>query len=670
MKKINLSVLLLFLSFGAQAQILQDYVSIKSNDLKNLLDKQLTMCPIEGQNWVNKDRMRPAANMKDKLTIVHFAQFGDIVSTQNMEVLTKIQTVFPDVRILLVHQAESGYPKTSADLLQELTTYQIPFPLLIDDKNALSTCLQSDQGTWFISPNGKIMQKKDGLLYFAQLEAALQKVLTNLNALKPTNKEPFLGNSPHKRAKIPLLQYPTNIAVNEKENFLYISDYLGNRVMAITPLGDLVLSIGDGTPGFQDGILAMTQLNGPRGVAYDGMNNLLYIADAKNHRIRKVDLTTNEVTTLLGSGNAGKPGQKKVLGTGGPINYPASLVLDKNKLYIVMAGTSEIWVCDVRTAVAERIAGSGERGISDGPALEAKLDQPMGLVLDKSGALFFTEGAKSLLRKLDKGQLTTVAGNKETAGYADGNANEIRLNHPGGMCLVDQDIYLADTYSHTIRKIAPFGVRSETKAGSATHGYLNGPGGISLFHSPHDVAHLNGVLYIADTGNNLIRKFDVQSGMTSSIHLVNYGILAQGYQPPILEIRDGDSIRIGVGNNAIEISLDLGDKYVVDPTGYSNISLVSREDSIKLIAPGFQNGKMQIEIRSEDMTSESTDLAIDFHLYFQNKEAKELQFYRNISFIYPIIKDPKGQTSHTITTKFDPDLKSEEDEGDVQTEMD
>lgn len=659
MKSIALITLSLIFQISAYAQVLEDYIMLDANAIDQMLETRPDACPIDARTaeWVNPDQMSPERAMSGKFSIVHFAAFDNVQSAHNIEVLTSIQKDFPKVRIFLVNRPRGQYPSTQNEIADELSLLGAPFPVLRDSTGKWSECMGIAMGptTLFLSPKGKIMQQKDGLLYYKQLKGAMDNVIPKLEAIKPMDPMPFLGRVPNHNQKLPILRYPANIEINPIENFLYVSDFIGNRVIGITPFGDMITSIGTGQPGFLDGNLSSAQFNGPQGMAFDKETNVLYIADSKNHRIRKADLNTEEVTTFLGSGRIGTPGQRKVSGTGGHINHPTDLLLDGNKLYIAMGGTSEIWVCDVRTAVAERYAGTGVYGHKDGKLLEAELGQPMGLALDISGALFFSDAASSSIRSIDKGVVTTVAGGgMESRGYKDGKNEEILFQSPRSMTSVNGDLYIADSYNHCIRKLEPFKKRSETVVGSGSGGYLNGNGSDAMLYKPSDVKHLSDALYIADSGNGLIRKYDLVTKNMSTISLANHGLLGQGYLEMITDIRDGDTVRVGNGYNEIAIEIDLGEQYELDYGGHSSVGLTAREDSIQLVAPGFDNGIVHIGFHAEDV-QDLSNFTLDFNLFFKSKEQGERQYYRAVSFMYFVVKDEKSGNSHRLVTTFDPD---------------
>ncbi len=206
---------------------------------------------------------------------------------------------------------------------------------------------------------------------------------------------------------------------------------------------------GDGSPGVQDsGAAREARFGEPFGVAV-GRDGSLYIADAgRSNRIRKVS-TQGAVTTL---------------------------------------------------------AGGGE-GDADGAGATAAFDTPSGLAIDDAGNLYVADTGNNRIRKVTpEGAVTTLAGDG-TSGYRDGAAQVAQFNAPIGVA-VDRDgnIFVADTYNDRIRLISKDG-QVKTVAGAGTPGLLDGEASAALFDTPCAVAANGaGELFIADTGNNRLRK--------------------------------------------------------------------------------------------------------------------------------------------------------------------
>jgi len=168
------------------------------------------------------------------------------------------------------------------------------------------------------------------------------------------------------------------------------------------------------------------------------------------------------------------------------------------------------------TPLAAAMAGSGAAGAVDGTGLLAQFNQPHGLVVDQSGNIFVADSYSHLIRKIDgAGNVSTMAGSG-VAGFADGYATAAQFNEPYGMALdAAGNLYVADSGNHRIRMIDGNG-NVTTLAGSGVAGFADGYAAAAQFNLPYGVA-IDGVgnLYVADSANHRIRMIDGGSNVTT-----------------------------------------------------------------------------------------------------------------------------------------------------------
>jgi sugar lactone lactonase YvrE len=289
---------------------------------------------------------------------------------------------------------------------------------------------------------------------------------------------------------------PAGVAVNAS-GIIYVADRDNHKIRKITPAG-VVTTFAGSTIGSQDGNGTSAKFNWPTSLTVDPNGNV-YVADYGNHKIRKIT-PTGDVTTLAGSTLGFADGT----GINAKFNYPWDLVLDANgNLY-----TSDLRNHKIRkitpTGVVTTIAGNTE-GYADGIGTNAQFNFPSGIDLDAAGNLYVTDGLNNKIRKITAaGVVTTIAGN--TLGFADGTGLEAQFNNPIGLVIDTNDnLYVADSNNHRIRKITPAGVVT-TIAGSIG-GFADGLGANSKFSIPSGLEIDNsGVLYVADLDNHKIRK--------------------------------------------------------------------------------------------------------------------------------------------------------------------
>lgn len=413
---------------------------------------------------------------------------------------------------------------------------------------------------------------------------------------------------------------PEGLAIDSGGN-LYIADAANHRVRMVSPAGVITTVAGNGHPGFSGdgGPASQSQLNQPYGLSADAQGNL-YIADLGNQRIRRVG-PDGIITTVAGNGESGSSGDggaatsaqmlsprnlavdpagniyvsefaghrvrrittdgilATIAGTGvagfsgdgGPataaqLAFPAGLALDPagalyiadttnfrvrkvkdglisttadattfgvpyirlsglatdaaGKLYIPDSINNFVWRID-QTGFT-RVAGAPGSGVSSGdgqPATKTALNGPVDVVLDSGGNLYISEARRVRSASAATGKMATIAGDGAFGFSGDGgSAMTAALNGPAGLALWNGDLYIADQGNQRIRKATSDGL-IQTVAGTgeaafsgdglaATSAALHGPAGLTFDQT--------GNLYLADVYNSRVRRID-PSGIIATV---------------------------------------------------------------------------------------------------------------------------------------------------------
>ena len=350
------------------------------------------------------------------------------------------------------------------------------------------------------------------------------------------------------------LNLPYGVAVDSAGN-LYIADTNNDRIRKVDSAGTITTIAGTGEQGFggDGGPATQARLNYPYGVAVDGAGNL-YIADQYNNRIRRVD-STGTITTIAGTEKRGFSGD------GGPaiqapLFLPTGVAVDgAGNLYIADQYNHRIRKVD-STGTITTIAGTGERrfGGDGGPAIQAQLDEPTGVVVDGAGNLYIADLANHRIRKVDStGTITTIAGTGERGFGGDGGpATQARLNYPYGVAVDGAgNLYIADLANHRIRKVDSTGTIT-TFAGTGERGF-GGDGGPAIqaqLDAPSGVAvDEAGNLYIADWSNARIRKVDGTGAITTIAGTGERGFGGDGGPATQAQLDDPTGVAVdGAGN--------------------------------------------------------------------------------------------------------------------------
>lgn len=315
-----------------------------------------------------------------------------------------------------------------------------------------------------------------------------------------------------------LLSQPAALALDAAGN-LYIADTGTNRVRQVVPAGTIRTFTGTGLagPGPDQTTAARTNLYSPMGVATGPAGNL-FIADTYNHRIRMVDLN-GLISTVVGTGVAGR-GAEGLPATQVNLRAPRGVCLDRSGgIYVVDTGNHRV-LRVLAGGGTQTAAGNGSPGDAGdgGQAAVAQLNLPGACALDTAGNLYIADtGSHRIRRVTPAGRIGTVAGTGLSgSGGDEGPATAAQLDAPSGIAVEDDgNIFIADTHNHRIRQITPDGV-IHTIAGQGTAGYAGdgGFGGSAQLFNPAGLA-LDGAgnLYVADSGNNRVRRLIPQAAL-------------------------------------------------------------------------------------------------------------------------------------------------------------
>jgi len=256
---------------------------------------------------------------------------------------------------------------------------------------------------------------------------------------------------------------PSDLCADVAGN-IYVSDFVNQRIRMISFDGMVTTIAGSGIAGFADGPVATAEFNYPRGIVMDSEGNL-FIGDSWNHRIRKIDMATLEVSTFAGGGSdigVGSVGDLlDAADTSARFYTPSGLGIDsENNLYVADAYNHRIRKI-APDGVVTTIAGSGSTGpdmggYADGVATYGMLNTPTEVFSSPDGALYIGDTYNNRIRKVEDEMLITIAGNGNQ-GYVDGPATEAEFNYTRGVVTdaEGQRIYVCDYNNHRIRVISP-----------------------------------------------------------------------------------------------------------------------------------------------------------------------------------------------------------------------
>jgi sugar lactone lactonase YvrE len=295
--------------------------------------------------------------------------------------------------------------------------------------------------------------------------------------------------------------------------------------------------IGNGTAGLSD-----SQVNNPYGVII-GRDGALYFCDVDNQRIRRLDLKSRTTRTVAGDGKRAYAGDGGPA-TSGSLNMPHEIVFDsRNHMYIAERDNHVVRKVDATSGVISTFAGTGAAGFSGdgGPASSAQLRQPHSIAIGPDGRLLICDIGNHRIRAVDlsTGAITTIGGTGERLPTPDGAPlNGTPLNGPRTMVIgPDGTIYLALREGNQLYRIAPKTNTLHHLAGTGEQGWTGdgGPARAAKLAGPKGLALSGRNLYVADTESHTIRRVNLDSGIITTV--LGTGVRGDGPEPDPLQCR-------------------------------------------------------------------------------------------------------------------------------------
>lgn len=278
-------------------------------------------------------------------------------------------------------------------------------------------------------------------------------------------------------------------------------------------LSQEVSTIAGISPGSADGIGNAARFNTPSGITTDGTS--LYIVEQRNKTIRRIEIATQKVTTLAGSIES--IGLTDGSGSSAAFLNPTALTTDGTNLYVTDASTIRKVV--IASGAVTTIAGNANSaGSADGIGANASFNSPYAITTDGTN-LFVADRGNCIIRKviIATAEVTTLAGTPGISGSSDGIGAAARFGWLGGITTDGANLFIADSSNRSIRKLViATGEVSTLAVNSGNSSTVDG-GIAAWFIHPNGIASDGTNLFITDSGNRTIRKLEISTGILTTL---------------------------------------------------------------------------------------------------------------------------------------------------------
>jgi len=486
-----------------------------------------------GHDWLNVARpLTLHGDLAGRLVLVDFWTYCCINCLHVLPDLEYLEAKFAGAPIAFVgcHSAKFANEADTEHVREAVLRHGISHPVVVDRDFAIWRAygMRGWPGMALVGPGLEVLAFLSGEGNREPLEAMLEEALALFDRRGVAwNRAPLPIRLERDREATGDLRFPGKVVVSPLGSSIVVADTGHHRLVQAGLDGKFLLAIGSGEPGARDGRLAEATFREPQGMAFHGRD--LLVADTGNHLVRRVDLDKGLVSTIAGTGAQGQERRGSFPAREIALNSPWDLAVAGSSLFVAMAGPHQIWRMDLASArsTIEPWAGDGSERILDGPRRAAAFAQPSGLASDGE-RLYVADSESSSIRAIDlrTEAVTTVAGARDEPrdlfhfGDEDGVGPGRRFQHPLGVALAGETLYVADTFNHKVKTVDLATRRVKTLAGDGASGRDDGER--PRFFEPGGLAVVGGArrkLVVADTNNHRLRVVDPATGGAETLAL-------------------------------------------------------------------------------------------------------------------------------------------------------
>ena len=484
-----------------------------------------------GARWLNTSRPIVMKELRGKVVLFDFWTYCCINCMHVLPDLRFLEEKYQNELVVIgVHSAKFDNEKDSENIRNAIMRYGIEHPVVNDSEMIIwrKFGVEAWPTLALVDPQGRYLGSRSGEGNREVFDEVIGEVIRYHRAAGKLDENPIVFDLETRHAPNTPLRYPGKVLADADSGRLFISDTSHNRIVIARLDGSVANTVGSGRIGRRDGSWDDAEFDHPQGMCL--VDSTLYVADTENHLIRTIDLESESVGTLAGTGAQGRLGAL----TKTSLNSPWALCHIDGVLYIAMAGPHQIWSHRLGTDRIDIHAGNAREDVINGPLPESSFAQPSGLVVATDDSAFFVADSEgSAIRRVPVSPdeyVTTIAGTSELPrgqslfafGDVDAAGGRARFQHPIGVARHGNILYVADSYNHKIRTVDLTSHEVATWIGDGQAGNsvqpvrLNEPSGLSIADNS---------LYIADTNNHRICAVDLVSKEFRVLKL-------DGLQPP------------------------------------------------------------------------------------------------------------------------------------------
>ena len=549
----------------------------------------------ENNQWFNVSRPLEITDLKDRIILLDFWTYACVNCIQSIPEIKKLEQQFGSKLLVIgVHSGKFDNEKNPAAIKKAILKYDITHPVVNDPDLKIWNNFEVQAWPTFvlINPRGNVVKTYIGENEVEKIKKDLKKLIKKYKykidrAPLPImlEKHNIIGNVLDFPTK---LEYAANFSYKSRHlPAIFISNSSQNNVIVTSLTGDIILKIGSGQEGFEDGSFDAASFRSPKGLLYH--NEKLYVADNGNHALRVVDFKEGKISTLVGSGQRGEVIDSNEILEATNINLasPSDIEFFPNKETIAIAnsGTHQILAYSLKNQTVSILAGNGSEGIDDGKYPENSLAQTADMSAFNH-KLYFVDSESSSLRVLDEtGDIKTLIGKDLFKfGRENGGKEKALMQHPLGLMVDDTGAYISDSFNHVIRKYDFSSAQIRDLVGGKIRGEKIGKE--TQFDEPEGIVAVLDRLYIADSNNNrivVVKRGGLDSELLDVMPPLK--LPREGFLQYLPNLQKSEDVKVkSEAEILLKINLKTGWKINESGPSFINLLEIIKDDQANLVA--------------------------------------------------------------------------------------
>jgi thiol-disulfide isomerase/thioredoxin len=599
----------------------------KSNDLGKLIVKEDNT-----NKWLNLSGEIKISDLKNRVILLDFWTYDCVNCLQVNSKIKELEQEFGSkLTVIGVHCSRFNDALDVKEIRKAIIKHDIDYPVINDQNHAVCNNFKSDSienielpTVIIIDPYGKINKRYIGRKDInTHLKKDLKKIISKYNYQLNRESLPILLEKNIITGHI--LSFPTKIEYASdfeyngvKMPVIFIVNSGKNNIIISSLAGEIIAKIGSKNQGFDDGDFESASFNFPNGMAYK--DHKLYVADTNNDAIRVVDFKENKVSTLIA-------GEISCEDKNVNLSSPADLKFypDSDDMIIASAGNNQILQYNLKNQTTKVIAGNSSDGMEDGKYPQNSLSQTAALAI-WGQKIYFIDAKSSSLRVIDKnGEVSTLIGQGILKfGDQNGDKSQALMHHPSGLTIDDTGIYIADSYNNSIKKYDFLSRKISNFAGSKPGDDI-GSKEKTKFDNPGAIISVLDKFYVADSNNDRIVIINRGNFKTSILNVMpplklpKEGLLE--YLPNLQKLKN---LKVSAKEPA-SLKINLPNNYHINESAPSFINLLelTKQDQANLMANFDWNVIKNLEIKLPILDAKK-DYILQGAIYYCSNKANSL----------------------------------------------